>query len=58
MQKDPVCGKQIDETKATVTSLQYGERYVFCGQKCKDNFDRDPERYLPATPEHQEPQHS
>ena len=47
MKKDLVCGKQINERKAPATSLYDGERYVFCGQKCKDMFDEDPERYAP-----------
>jgi YHS domain-containing protein len=46
---DPVCGEPVDEKKAPATSLFDGERYVFCGQKCKDTFDEDPERYAIQT---------
>jgi YHS domain-containing protein len=52
MKTDPVCGKQINERKAPATSTYGGERYVFCGQECKDKFDQNPERYT----KQQEPQ--
>jgi Cu+-exporting ATPase len=45
MKRDMVCGKQIDEQKAPATSTHEGERYVFCGQECKNKFDQNPERY-------------
>jgi len=45
MQKDPVCGMQIDEKKATATSMHNGERYAFCSQDCKNKFDLNPDRY-------------
>jgi YHS domain-containing protein len=46
MTEDPVCGEPVDEMKAPATSHYGGERYVFCGQKCKDAFDENPERYV------------
>ena len=45
MKRDMVCGKQVDEQKAPATSSYEGERYVFCGQECKDKFDANPEQY-------------
>jgi len=45
MKRDMVCGKQVDEQKAPATSTYEGERYVFCGQDCKNKFDQNPERY-------------
>jgi len=45
MKRDMVCGMQVDEQKAPATSSYEGERYVFCGQECKDKFDKEPERY-------------
>ena len=45
MKRDVVCGAQVDEQKAPATSSYKGERYVFCGQECKDTFDANPERY-------------
>lgn len=45
MKRDMVCGKQVDEQKALATSTYDGERYVFCGQDCKNKFDENPDRY-------------
>ena len=45
MTKDVVCGMQVDEKKAPPTSTYQGERSVFCGQQCKDKFDKSPEQY-------------
>jgi len=45
MTKDPVCGMQVDENKAPATSSYQGKTYSFCGQECKDKFDREPQRY-------------
>ncbi len=45
MTKDVVCGTQVDEKKAPATSTYQGERYVFCGQQCKDKFDGSPQQY-------------
>lgn len=45
MTKDPVCGMQVDENKAPATSTYQGKKYSFCGQECKDKFDREPQRY-------------
>ena len=44
--KDPVCGMQVDDKKAPATSSYNGQRYVFCGQDCKDKFDQNPSRYM------------
>lgn len=58
MTKDPVCGMQVDENKAPATSTHQGKKYSFCGQECKDKFDREPQRYAQQqgkqqqTPEH------
>lgn len=45
MTKDPVCGMQVDENKAPATSTHEGKKYSFCGQECKNKFDREPQRY-------------
>ena len=45
MQKDPVCGMQVDEKKAAAKSTHNGEHYVFCSQECKTRFDQNPDRY-------------
>lgn len=46
MTKDPVCGMTLSEEKAPFTSEYEGEVYRFCGEGCKERFDRNPERYL------------
>jgi YHS domain-containing protein len=46
--KCPVCGMAVDEKKATAKSTYKGTQYVFCGQDCKDAFDKTPERYIGA----------
>jgi YHS domain-containing protein len=56
MQKDPVCGMQVDEKKAPATSMHNGERHAFCSQECKNKFDQNPDQYKQSKPSHQQPQ--
>ena len=44
MQRDPVCGMQVDENKAQQSNYQ-GKSYYFCSPGCKEKFDREPQRY-------------
>jgi Cu+-exporting ATPase len=46
MTKDPVCGMTVDEKKAAGSSVYKGTTYYFCSRSCKDNFDKNPEKYL------------
>jgi YHS domain-containing protein len=46
MGKDPVCGMNVEESKAAVTSTYKGRTYYFCAKVCKESFDKDPEKYL------------
>ncbi len=59
MTKDPVCGMQVDENKAPATSTYQGKKYAFCGQECKNKFDREPQRYAQQQQgkQHQMPEH-
>jgi RND family efflux transporter MFP subunit len=54
--EDPVCGMQVDETRARATGLtvEYqGRRYAFCADSCKRSFEDNPARYLTrAQPTH------
>lgn len=43
---DPVCGMNVEEDTAKWRSLFKGQEYLFCSKKCKDIFDRDPEKTL------------
>jgi len=48
MAKDLVCGMQVDEQQATsrgLTSEHQGQSYYFCSAQCKQQFDREPQRY-------------
>ncbi len=52
--KDPVCGMDVDAATAAGRTEHEGQTYYFCGSKCKEKFDRNPEQYFgkPAgTPE-------
>jgi Cu+-exporting ATPase len=44
--KDPVCGMEIETAKAAGHAEFKGQTYYFCGSKCKEKFDLDPEHYL------------
>ncbi len=45
---DPSCGMMVDEgVSGTLgfTTLYMGKMYHFCSRECKENFDRDPQRF-------------
>ena len=37
---DPICGMQVDETKAAGQSVHNGTTYFFCGKGCQLRFER------------------
>lgn len=41
MERDPVCGMQVDPKTAT----HEGKTFYFCSAGCKRTFDADPHRY-------------
>ena len=43
---DPVCKMVIDDKDAAGTSVYKGTTYYFCDQSCKEDFDKDPEKFL------------
>lgn len=45
MQRDPVCGMQVDEKKAKATSEHNGQKVYFCSDQCKQKFDQNPQQY-------------
>jgi Cu+-exporting ATPase len=46
IEKDPVCGMDVD-TERSQLSLEYeGKTYWFCGKGCMLEFQDDPEKYL------------
>jgi Cu+-exporting ATPase len=46
MEKDVVCGMQIDPASAAGTSDHQGKTYYFCSNGCKATFDAAPAQYL------------
>jgi Cu+-exporting ATPase len=46
MEKDVVCGMQVDPAKAAGSSEYKGKTYYFCAKVCKTKFDANPEQYL------------
>jgi len=45
MEKDVVCGMQVDPAKAAASSRYGGQLYYFCSKSCQAKFDADPGRY-------------
>ena len=43
---DPVCGMEVEQSKAAATSDYDGTTYYFCSKSCKTEFDQDPAKYL------------
>jgi Cu+-exporting ATPase len=46
MEKDVVCGMQVDPAKAAGTSLHNGKTFYFCCPVCKKKFDANPGQYV------------
>lgn len=46
MEKDPVCGMDLDPAEAAGTTLHEGTMYYFCSTSCKEAFDAAPSTYL------------
>ena len=49
MEKDPVCGMEVERGSAAATSLYGGRTYYFCADSCKEQFDRNPEQFVKNT---------
>jgi len=45
MAKDPICGMDVDENTAKWTSKYKGKVYYFCAERCKQAFDKNPDRF-------------
>ena len=43
---DPVCGMQIESTKAAATAVVDGQTYYFCSPSCHDKIRAEPDRYV------------
>ena len=46
MEKDPVCGMDVDPASAEAAWEYGGMVYYFCSVGCLEDFKRDPDSYL------------
>jgi len=46
LERDPVCGMNVDPAKAAGSSQYEGRAYYFCAPGCKTRFDAKPEQYV------------
>ena len=46
MERDVVCGMQVDPATAKWTSTFDGHTYYFCAPGCKKDFEAEPDTYL------------
>ena len=46
--KDPVCGMIVDPQKAAGKVEHSGKTYFFCSPRCKERFEKEPEKFLAA----------
>jgi YHS domain-containing protein len=46
MEKDPVCGMNVDPKTASWKSEYQGKMYYFCAPGCKADFDKNPQKYI------------
>jgi YHS domain-containing protein len=43
---DPVCGSNVDESRAAAKTIYAGQMYYFCSKQCQVNFEEEPALYL------------
>jgi Cu+-exporting ATPase len=46
MERDVVCGMQVDPAKAAGSSTYEGKTFYFCSASCKAKFDANPKQYV------------
>lgn len=46
MEKDVVCGMQVDPKNAAGSSQHNGKTYYFCSAGCKTRFDANPGQFV------------
>ncbi len=47
---DPVCGMEVQKEDSAGSSTYKGKTYYFCSTHCKEEFDKNPEKYLEEKP--------
>ncbi|WP_265108544.1 MaoC/PaaZ C-terminal domain-containing protein [Halosolutus halophilus] len=48
MVTDPACGMEVDPLVSSVTAEYDGQLYYFCSNGCKEQFEKDPQRFAEA----------
>jgi YHS domain-containing protein len=49
MEKDLVCGMDVDPQTAEYKTEYHGKTYYFCSPGCKKDFEKEPQRYISAS---------
>jgi YHS domain-containing protein len=42
MERDPVCGMEVEDTPDTLRTVHEGRSYYFCSESCRDRFEAAP----------------
>jgi len=45
MERDPVCGMEVDPKSAADSIEHHGKAYYFCSTRCQRQFEADPAKY-------------
>jgi len=45
MATDPICKMTVAETDARYTGMHEGKKFFFCSAACKQQFDKNPQKY-------------
>lgn len=48
MEKDPVCGMNVEPRASAGSAVHEGKTYYFCSSDCLRQFQEHPERYVKA----------
>src|SRR5260370_24834801 len=48
IERDPVCGMDVDPEMAKSKLEQFGKTYYFCSPGCAQKFTQQPEKYIAA----------
>jgi len=46
MATDPVCGMDVNEADADITTEYDAQTYYFCSENCKATFESAPQEYI------------
>ena len=46
MERDPVCGMQVDPRNAAATMEYQSQTYYFCSEDCRQKFMQNPAQYV------------